>query len=91
VKKVLSLVTALALMLLVVPAMAGDTSSMGEKQDTLYALSKLSTTESTVPPSQMTDDQLAAVEAGLVNVQANACIIVNQCQPQNNNNKPHHH
>jgi len=97
-KRMLSLVAALALTLLVVPAMAadtsnvGDTSNGGERQGTFYALSKVPTTESTAP-TQMTDDQLAAVEAGdpvnvcvvCANVGVNACVISGTCGNQNNN------
>lgn len=68
-KKIGSLVAALALTLLVVPAMAGDTSSVGDGQGTFYALSKLPTAEST-PLTQMTDDQLAAIEGG-----DNICVV----------------
>jgi len=68
-KRILSLVAALALTLLVVPAMAADTPSIGEKQDTFYALSKLSTAEPTTL-TQMTDDQLAAIEG-----QDNICVV----------------
>lgn len=88
-KRMLSLVAALALTLLTVPAMAADTPSIGETQETFYALSKLPTAESTAP-TQMTDDQLAAIEGGQVsnvcvicaNVGANAPII----SPNTNNN-----
>jgi hypothetical protein len=81
-KRIVSLVAILALTLLVVPVMAGDKPSVGEGQGTFYALSKLPTAESTAP-AQMTDDQLAAVEAGdqvgvcvvcVGNVGVNACI-----------------
>jgi hypothetical protein len=68
-KKTISLVAILALVPFIVPAMAGDTSSMGEGQSTFYALSKLPTAESTAL-TQMTDDQLVAIEGA-----DNICVV----------------
>ena len=81
-KRIVSLVAVLALTLLVVPAMAGDQSSVGGEQGAFYALSKLPTTESTAL-TQMTEDQLAAIEgqanvdvcAVCVNAGVNVCAI----------------
>jgi hypothetical protein len=71
VKRIVSLVAVLALTLLVVPAMAGDVSSINGGPASFYALNKISTTASTTL-APLPDDQLASIVGQAVN---NVCVI----------------
>ena len=48
------------------------------------------TTMASAEPVKLSKAQMDSITAGsLINAQVNACVIVNQCQPSNNNNRPH--